>query len=480
MVKRALILPLILALGATAGGAQTHGEWEVSLKPVHYSLDLSIDYVAKKIHGRCVLKVVNASDRPTASVPLILYRLLKVTSAREAGGRPLAFRQNVVSFEDWETLQTNFVEVDLGAPLSPGRTLALELDYEGYILGYSETGMLYVKDRVDEAYTMIRTDALAYPEVGYPSWKVNTAAGLPAFTYDVRATAPKDLVVANGGRLLGVTVEGDSATTSYESLKPSWRMDIALAKFRLVEDRERNLRVFSLDATEAETRLVLDAVSRSMALYTTWFGPLRGESGFTIIEMPADYGGQADATCILLTPDAFKDKGRLHSFYHEVSHLWNVKALDPQPSRFESEGLATFLEYLVQEKLEGRTDALSLAETKVLAWLRDDLVKKPEAARTAMIDFGKADLTDLSYTKGMIFFDLLYQLMGEKEFLAALASFIHTYAETGATSQQFIDHLAAHSSVKLDKLFGEWVTGSASSRYVLDRVLFGEILKHYP
>ncbi len=152
------------------------------IKPVHYSLDITLDYQSKKVHCCCRLTIANASKQMCASAPLILYRLLKVSPIRNAKGADLKFRQEVVSFEDWETMQTNFVEVDLNPPLAPGKKFVLDIDYEGYILGYAEAGKRYVKDRVDEDFTIIRTDCLAYPQLGYPSWKANSAAGLPNST----------------------------------------------------------------------------------------------------------------------------------------------------------------------------------------------------------------------------------------------------------------------------------------------------------
>ncbi len=303
---------------------------------------------------------------------------------------------------------------------------------------------------------------------------------LAQFNYALSVTAPKSLIVANGGKLLRATTKGDMGVSYYSSLKPSWRIDIAIAKYRLYEDPSGDLRVYSLDNNnDAGAQAVLNAVKQSMALFTSWFGPLRRPSGFSIIEVPAGFGGQADATCILLTPEAFHDRSRLYHFYHEISHLWNVRSLDPLPPRFESEGLAEFLQYLLQEKLEGKTDALRSAEAELLDSVRDNFVRNPKAAPTAMIDFGRADITELSYTKGMLFFDLLFRVMGEKNFLSALGRFCQEYAETGATAQQFLDHIRAHSSVPLEKLFREWVTGVESSSYILDRLTFDEIAGKY-
>ncbi len=402
-IERILAVAIAVALIPGLARAESCADKQLALRPFHYALELSLDYAAQKLHGKCRLTVGNKSSEPCSTVPIILYRLLKVTSARDEKGQVLAVHQRIVEFEDWETLQVNFVTVDLGSAIGPGEEFALDLDYEGYLLGYSETGMLYVKDRIDEDFTIIRTDCYAYPRLGYPSWKVNSAAGLPDFDYELSVEAPKSMIVANGGRLIGRTESGDRAVTSYRDLKPSWRIDVALARYQVLENQAKGLRVFAFEADSEGAKVALDALARSMDLLASWFGPLKGESGFTLIETPAGYGGQADVTCILLTPEAFRDKNSLVQVYHEVSHLWNVKSLDPLPPRFESEGLATFLQYLLREKLDGKKDALPKGETRCLESVRKAFVKDPAAARTPMIEFGQSDLTDLSYTKGMLF-----------------------------------------------------------------------------
>lgn len=453
----------------------------LDLKTTRYQLDVRVDYENEKIFGSCLLTVHNPADQSVSHVPLVLYRLLEVTSITDETGKAIPFGQKVLSFDDWEKLQVNYVEVRLPQPLGPGDTLTLAIGYEGYILGYAETGWLYVKDHVDRNYTVMRMDGYGYPILGYPSLSVNRKAGLQNFDYTISVTVPDDLVVANGGKLLGKSIKNGQVTYTYTNIKPAWRIDMPIASYGILEDKESNLKIFHFADDKDNAVMVLDAMQRAIQLYSRWFGPADDFQGFTIIEVPEGYGSQTDVTSILQTADAFKERDNLTALYHEISHIWNVKALDPLPSRFESEGLAMFLQYLVQERLDDKKDALKNGYARLRQRFIQQCERNPKAKDVPIIDYGRERLTDLSYTKGMLFFTILYHLMGEKDFLEAMASFYQNYVRTGASSEDFLTHLKkrSKSDIDLDKLYEEWIHGTESSRLVLDNVPLEKIIQRY-
>lgn len=140
----------------------------------------------------------------------------------------------------------NHVVVPFPTPLPPSGDVVLQVEYGGYLAGYVETGTLYVKDRVDESFTILREDADAYPTVRVPSARANRAAGLAEYDYPARITVPKTHVVANGGLLMERTEKDGKATYVYRNIKPAWRMDFAIARYGLLE--RDGFRVFHLPA----------------------------------------------------------------------------------------------------------------------------------------------------------------------------------------------------------------------------------------
>ena len=345
--KQAAVI-LIFLVAAGMAMASPRGEAAgapLALKTLDYVLDLRVDYEQEKLFGDCRLTVVNATAQPVARIPLILYRLLKVTTVADAAGSPLPYTQVITAYEDWDRVQLNYVEVLLPSPIAAGAKGTISLHYEGYLGGYQEAGVLYVRDKVDKDFTIIRMDGLAYPVVGVPSDAANRAAGLQAYDYRINITVPDSYQAANGGCFLGKVSRDGHTTFSFRNIKPAWRMDVAIAHYRVLEEASNQLTVFHFPQDAAGGASVLKAMKDSMALYASWFGVLSGAQGLTIIEVPEGYGSQADVTAILLTRNAFNDPARLTDLYHEISHLWFVKPLDAAPSRLESEGLAMLLQY---------------------------------------------------------------------------------------------------------------------------------------
>ena len=449
------------------------------LKTNRYELDVKVDYEAEKIFGFCRLTVHNPTDKPISEIPLLLYRLLKVTAITDEKGAAIPYQQNILSFEDWEELQVNYVEARLLKPLASGQSKTIGVNYEGFLFGYSNDGWMYVKDHIDKEFTFMRMDGFGYPIVGYPSEKVNRRAGLQSYDYTLSVTVPEDLVVANGGKLAGKSTIDGQTTYTYKNLKPAWRLDMPIAPYGIVEDAQNNLKIFHFPQDKDNAGMILEAMKKSLRLYTNWFGPADDFQGFAIIEVPEGYGSQADITSILQTADAFQKQDNLTALYHEISHIWNVRANDPLPARFESEGLAMLLQYLVQERLDNKPDALTKGYERLSTRFRQQCERNPKCKDVPIIEYGNEGLTDLSYTKGMLFFYILYNLMGEEDFLDATGSFYQKYKHSGATSEEFLNYMKERSEQNLDRLYKEWIYGAESSRLILDGVPAEDLIERY-
>jgi aminopeptidase N len=448
-----------------------------ALRAERYFLDVSLDFENEMLSGSCELTLRNDSQQPIRIVPLLLYRTMQMKDVRTEAGSTLQFQQEVKSFRDFEKLQVNAIQVELDKPMAPGTTRTITMDYGGHLLGYAETGMSYVQDRIDPEFTILRPDAHAYPELGIPDWESNRAAGLQSFDYELRVTVPQDYVVANGGALTGNQADGDAVTWTYRNTKPAWRIDAAIARYEVVTDGVNRIYCFPQDKAGAKS--VLSVMTDVLALYTGWFGPLDDFQGFAVIEIPDGWGSQTDVTSIIQAAAAFRSEDRMYEFYHELAHLWHVVGTDPAPPRFDSEGLAMFLQYLLMERLEGKPAAVQKGVTRSIARFKERCDANPDLAKIAMIDYGQEQITGLSYTKGMVFFALLHELMGEAEFNRAVGSFYRKHNRSGATVDEFVGHFKSESPVDLGHLMEEWVYTAVASDLVMNKPDWPELVNRY-
>ncbi|MFI5180690.1 MAG: hypothetical protein ACHQPI_04815 [Thermoanaerobaculia bacterium] len=445
------------------------------LRTLRTELDLRVDLAEQRMDGTARLTAKNEGPVPVREVPFLLYRLLTVRGVRDAGGVALPFTQQVVAFEDEPRKQVTRVVVALPKPVGPGEAVSIEVAYGGFLAGYVETGSLYIKDRISEEFSIVREDCEAYPTVGPASNRGRREAGLPDFDWAARITVPSTHVVASGGELVERVAKSGWTTFVYRGVRPAWRLDFAIARYEIVE--KAPLRIFCLPGDAPGGERLLKAGAAALQDLERRFGPRPGAGGLAVIEIPDGWGSQASEAAIIQSAAAFRDPARTRELYHELTHLWNPPSLDRPDSRW-NEGLATFLEDLLTERLDGR-----LAVRKGVDWmakhLRERLAAEPRLARVPMRDYGREDLTGDSYSVGGLLFYLLYQASGEKTFDAILRGFIEASRERGGRASDLAARAKLLGGDGADRLFREWFETAAWADLLSHAATVEELVPRY-
>lgn len=460
---------LLLTLASGVPGAQ------VVLNPTHYDVGFEVDYDAGVLRGTARIVLRNPSAAAVREASLLLYRLFRVRAVRDDRGKDLAFTQTVVAFEDFAQQQVNQLLVTLPEPLASGKQVAIEVQYDGHLLGSAETGMRYIQDRIDTAFTILRLDSRAYPDPGFPSEKVNRSFAMPEFSYLARITVPVGLTVANGGRLERTDTVGKAVTFRYSSLKPSWRMDFAIAKF--TELSSGSVRVFHLPGDGPGAAGVVQAAGEALDRFTRWFGARRDTTPLTFIEIPDGWGSQADVTTIIQSAAAFKGSRSHSEVYHEISHLWRVEAAELPSPRWE-EGLASFLEDLVTQDVSGKP-VVDARANQLVEWLRVQLSTHETWRTVPLTDYGRARLTDLSYSVGAVYFALLYRLAGREAFNKIIGGFAAEFGTRGGSTKDLADLARKTATVDLDQFNNDWLFTTGWVSRVAQTANIGELEAHY-
>ncbi len=447
-------------------------------KITHYSLSVHFLPNEEKIAATAEMSIENTTRVEIKEISLILYRLLEVESVTDKQGSPLPFTQDVVKFSDEPNLQVNQVKIHLDEALAPGKTSIVRLTYSGSIFGYPEV-MMYVRDRIDENYSLIRPDALSYPMPCYPSWQSLMEAYRSRFTYDIEATGPKGYTIACGGVLKKQVAEDDSQLFYFQSRVPTWRMDIAMAKFVVSEDKKNGLVVYCLSGDEPGAEIVLKAMKRALDFFSESFGGLDDFQGFTVIEVPDGWGSQASDYYILQTAAAFKDPSKLSEVYHEIAHMWNVRARAPEDrSRWFDEAFASYFEGLAIRAFEGEDAFHAYMERR-----RDRFIKSAandsKNYQTPIAEYWKEELGHNSYTKGSWSLYILHRLIGDEAFKRMIKILRSEFSDRAAGFEDFVKIAESVSGRNLKKYFDDWLFGTESSRLLVEKVSVDDIQKRY-
>ncbi len=345
---------------------------------------------------------------------------------------------------------------------------------------YSDTlqkdGM-YVKDHIDRNFTIIRTDGFGYPVIGYPTDENMMIISQEKYDYSINITVPSDMIVVTGGKLTSQTKADHETTFTFRSKKPSWRLDIAISDYHTIGKDENKIYYFANDSLGALKNL--SALQASFELYTKWFGPLDNYLGFSIIEVPEGYSSQKDVAAIILSADNFNESKEMTTIYHEMAHSWNLTNLDAQACRFESEGFAQFLQYLLLEKLDNKQNAVSDAAQKYLDRVRDVFNEKKEYQTIPIKDYGIQGMTDYSYTLGMVVFAIFYDIVGQDQFNEIIGSFYSANHSKGTTLDEFINHCKKPDPIKLEVFFNDWIYTTKGISLVMEGKSFNELRNLY-
>lgn len=470
MKRASVAIALTLLVGATANAGATDRP-----QVTHYSLRLQLFPKESNLEAGARLTVSNTTRAPQTEIPFLLYRLLEVRSVGDEEGE-LEFSQAVVKDADEPNLQMNLVRVRLRAPLPPGESTTILINYRGSVFGYPEV-WAYVRDTVAEEYSLLRVDSFSYPVLAGPSQSERLGMLNRKFTYDLQVTVPADYVVATGGRPTGTRSEGPRVTFSFASRVPTWRMDIAAARFKMVSDG--NLAAYVLPEHESGGRNVLVEMKRVVSFYSQRFGELENHPGYTAIEIPGGWGSQAAEFYFLQTAAAFTDPSRIGEVYHEIAHGWNARPKpEVQRCRWFDEAFASYLEALAVREFQGQeafAQEMEQARTIFLRWVEADR----RHFETPIADYGKYEMGGLSYTKGAWSLYVLHELIGEDSFRELVRRLRTDFGEQGVDFgdfQRLAEELAKRS---LKKYFEEWFFSAESSRLLADNLPLKQIVARY-
>jgi hypothetical protein len=457
----------------TAASAQ--GSTPEALVMRHATLDLRIDYAQQRLAGTMSMELENLATTDASRVSFLLNRLMEASQVRDGAGLPVPYTQDVVRFSDDPMRQVMQLIVNLPRPIPPHGHTTLRIDYAGNLTGYTEVGWRYVKDHIDTTFTILRSDALAFPTIGGLSEAANRKAPRVDFTYDASIRVPSRYVVATGGALARTPHPDGMTTWRYVSGGPSPFLNVSIAPFDTLVSG--GLRVFHFREDSIGARRLLAGAQRALHTLAQWYGPLHGEARVTITEIPNGWGSQASLVGgVIQSAAAFRDAERMGELYHELSHLWNVKDTD-SPSPRWNEGLASFLQGLLQERVDGWTGRKE-SDAWVIGALRGRIASDSLLRAVPLIDYGKRGMTDESYWVGHALFGTLYELLGEQEFNRIVGGYYQRYAD-GGTTQQLVMFAKRQASRDLTPIFDDWLFATRWTGLIANSASMDELAEHY-
>jgi aminopeptidase N len=446
-----------------------------SFRSLSEQLQVKIDFDEQRLAGSITFNLQNWTNSSASSVSILLHRLMEAKAVRDGSGRPLSFTQDVVRFKDQPMRQVTQLLVTLREPVPAKALTTIRIDYSGYLTPSSEIGWLYVRDQIDTAFTILRRDGLAFPEIASVTNAANRRMPRSEFTYTADVQVPAGFVVAAGGTSSRVANSDGTVTWRYESGKPAPFLNISIARFKMLDSGGVRIFYFSPDSSGA--RYLSVQAQNALHLLSGWFGPLHDEPRLTIAEIPDGWGSQAHLVAgIIQTASAFRDTMQVGQLYHELTHLWNAPDIDPAPPRW-NEGLASFLQGLMQEKLNHWPGRRAREEQRI-ANLKRDIAADSMLRTVPLAEYGAHDMTGRSYTVGNIMFSAYRDLVGEAAFNKTVGGFYQQF-NRGGTTADFVALAKTNAPREISKFFDDWIYSTRWTQIIASSSNVNEIAAHY-
>ena len=322
----------------------------------------------------------------------------------------------------------------------------IEIEYIAYLTG--ETGSCpYVREIISPEFTLIRFESFCYPmfckdDIHSLIDFINGPADI-----DLTVIVPNEFVVASDATEIKKISTNGITTFGFKS--EAFGFNLAVAKYII---KELSVGKFYL-LGEIDSNQVESIMIAAHEFMNTHFG-MRKITGINYIAIPDHLGGFAKPKALFVDETTFKSIKSMNHIIHEFIHLgWNVPANnETQRIRFFDEAFASYFEMRVMEHILNDNYRLN----EFINAYKNQLTRYDN--NISVIDFGKHEYGELSYTIGAIILYKLSEFVGITVFEEATKTFLEKYRNTPVDIETFCnEYIKLCNKPELKQFFEDWI-----------------------
>lgn len=351
------------------------------------------------------------------------------------------------------------VRIDLGSIKPANQPLTLVFEYEGAL--ESPQGGPIQNARL--AYVGEQGSYLMYAARWFPFHEYAADRA----TSEISIKVPKDILVAGYSEQPVVAVPAidektkqEFATFTFSSTKPTLPGNFAASKYILRNFARNgiNVDIYVKPGNENIVDRTGEVIGEHLIYYTSKFGEYNFGNRYIVAETDEDtLESYTGAGMLFLTPKALST-GNEELLSREVAYQWwgqgvGLKSFD---DIWLSQGLAQFSMLLYKKDNETETQfqqAVQAETEKALAFEQSASIRNAPL----QLDDQTPAYRSVIFNKGALVFNMLRQLLGEKEFDAALREYYATFNGKNITLDRFEEFMTKKAGRNLRGFFGLWV-----------------------
>jgi hypothetical protein len=431
----------------------------------HYQIDLTI---APDMQSYSATQIVTYTNAETATLKDVYFRLFPNSPAYGGEMMITSLRADGVIVTPTYELDNTAMRIDLAQPLKPGDAIEFEMNYTAQVptedvkIGYNRFGWHANVLTLPGFYPLIPV----YDDEG---WNVEVAPpqGDTVFSdtalYRVNITAPSDQVVVASGTCEAVA---NGATQTLQCVSGPMR-DFMIAmsadyevKSDVVDGVKLNSYYLKEDA-EAGAR-VAEVLAAVVKAYDQRIGAFPF-SELDVVATPTSASGIEYPGLVVIADSLYKNDGGFREVVvaHEVAHQWwySLVGNDQIDEPWLDEAFAQFTTALYYRDRYGAVAMQSYVEQALTASY--DRVKGTDQDQRADLPVGaytEKQYSPIVYGKAALFFNALYEALGDAKFTQFMQGYFQTYRYAVAYPQDLFAVAAKYvGQAKLEELVKEWI-----------------------
>ncbi len=449
-----------------------------------YAIDAVFDDETKTLECSQEVEYVNTTDNALSEVCFFLY------------ANSFAEWQKVVSDAYFDraypTKKQNFGGIEISSAKVNKMAANFEVSEQGNILTVKLGTSLFPNEKVEIVLEYVVKLANIRHRLGYGNNTINfgnffpiacvyengfvkndfSAYGDPFYSeiadFDVKIDFPQQFSLASTGTILEVTESENERKVAV--CKAGKVRDFCFVlcdhfekKTQIVDGVEVNYFFYDDELWEKHLKTAADAV----ATFSDLFGAYP-YAQLSVVKSDFCFGGMEYPNLVLIADD-LNSEDVDYVIAHEVAHQWwyGVVGNNQFEDAWVDEGLTEFSTALFFEKnsdygieyekiMEGAT-----ANYKNFLRIFKEIYDNFDESIDRDINSFRTEpeYVNHTYTKGMLMFDSLRKMLGDRKFFKVLKAYYEDFAFENSSSEKLVQNFSKHSHINLEKFFDAWLQG---------------------
>ena len=372
----------------------------------------------------------------------------------------------------YENEYNSILSVDLNNSLMPDEKVEIEINYS-FTLPNCRHRFGYGENTINLANF--------YPIVCvYENENFNTSGynpnGDPFYSdmanYCVNISLDKQYIVAGTGEKTDEKIINGNKSVSFNA---KMVRDFALVvsnKFEVLSAEAHSTKVEYYYFNDTHPNSSLKAGVDAIKTFNKLFGEYL-YNNFTIVETDFIYGGMEYPNLIMLSTDIEDEVDYLNVIIHETAHQWwyGIVGNDEYKFPWLDEALTEFSTVLFYDYNENyqlthaKMIEISKENYSLFYSVYTDVLGLLDTSMRAVDKYStEPEYTYCTYVKGVLMYESLYQLLGEKDFIEGLKIYFENNKYKNALPENLINAFENASKKELKSFFSSWIDGKVVIR----------------